>query len=313
MRVTVPSSEFATQTAPLPNTIPVAPFPTGIVRTTAGPLALIWVTVAVSPLATQTDPSPIAIPSGRPATGSTSVCPPPGLTLDTVPSSVFATHTAPYPVAIDAGPFPTAISLPTTLLAPGLIRSTARLEKSLTQTRPKPVATPEGMPCRGCDNAAPVPGLHARHGAVERVCDPRRAVADRDRLRPVADGGLADELPAGRVDRAQAVGAYVRRGRRAATAHLDGHHGGNHEQGERRDGRKHVPAATVGCGAVRRLRHLERELDLEDAQRLLEPFEAPPSAIEIRELVDATSQVREALCQQHLAGLPRSSTAGPPR
>ena len=133
----------------------MAPFPTGIVRTTASPLALIWVTVAVSPLATQTDPPPIAIPSGRPATGSTSVCLPPGLTRDTVPSSVFATHTAPYPVAIDAGPFPTAISLPTTLLAPGLIRSTARLEKSLTQTRPKPVATPEGMPFTGIATRPP--------------------------------------------------------------------------------------------------------------------------------------------------------------
>ena len=64
MRDTVPSSLFATQTAPSPNAIPAGPRPTGIVRVEPDEVS-IRVTVPSASFVTQTAPSPAATPWGR--------------------------------------------------------------------------------------------------------------------------------------------------------------------------------------------------------------------------------------------------------
>ena len=69
MRVTVPSVEFVTQTAPSPAVAPVGPFPTAITCETW----FVWLsmreTVPSSPFATHTAPCVTAIPLGPPPTG----------------------------------------------------------------------------------------------------------------------------------------------------------------------------------------------------------------------------------------------------
>src|SRR4051794_29007040 len=100
MRATLSSSVWATQTAPLPTAMPLAPGPTGTVAVTPFVAGSIRDTVASRSSATQTAPAPTAMPLGSLPTlilaftalvvGSTRM----------IAESPFDTHTEPAPTAM---------------------------------------------------------------------------------------------------------------------------------------------------------------------------------------------------------------------
>src|SRR5215207_1933288 len=109
-RDTVPSSTFATHTAPSPTATAPAPLPTAMSsRTTVLEAGLIWESVRPVASVTQTAPSPAAMPPGVPRTRMTGRSSRSGSIRDTVPSTLFATQTDPRPTVTAVGPFPTGV------------------------------------------------------------------------------------------------------------------------------------------------------------------------------------------------------------
>src|SRR5690348_10724929 len=137
--VTVPSPEFATQTAPSPTAMPLGPLPTGIVACECV-VRSIRVTVSSERSATQMAPSPTASPLGYPPTfwypNALTVV---GRMRETVLSREFAIQTFPAPNAIAVGA-PPASPVSRTVAVAGSTRPTVELPYT-AQTEPSPVVT----------------------------------------------------------------------------------------------------------------------------------------------------------------------------
>jgi hypothetical protein len=153
MRVTLPSSRLATQTARGPTAIPNGPAPTSIGSPSGScERASTLMTVPSLGLDTHTDPSPTASPasSGLPAERPTSggdvetTLPVHGSIRVTVPAMESKVQTEPSPTATARGRSPTRIGSPTTRFELGSTLMTEESNMFATQTAPSPAATPTG-------------------------------------------------------------------------------------------------------------------------------------------------------------------------
>jgi hypothetical protein len=192
IRVTVPSSVFATHAAPPPKATSAGAAPTGIGSPTdSRVVASSRVTVPLARLVIHTLPSPAAIPPGSATlAGARSGCLVWGSIRVTVPSPL-VTHTPPAPTAIASGPAATGIGLPTGRPSIGSSSITRDPLLSATQTppSPSPTATATGVPpifvARSASGVGisvlPLPPPPPHPAGPRRATARRRAYRRRDR------------------------------------------------------------------------------------------------------------------------------------
>ena len=147
IRMTVPSSEFATQTEPAPKAIPVGPLPTVTVVTTCAAHRIDAHDTAArlvrDPHGAIADGDAASDRAGRDALDD--------MTADRVDlrvrlrSSALVTHSAPRAKTMAFGVTPTGIVC-TTRFVSGSIRDTVPSSEFVTQTAPPPTAIPLGSP-----------------------------------------------------------------------------------------------------------------------------------------------------------------------